>query len=331
MKVSIITEGGKNIGFGHLTRSLSLYEEFRRRKIKVTLVVNSDGTLLEKLKGKPFKTYPLNKSSILSILANMAGDDLTVVDSYRLTRKDYLAIRAVTKFLVCLDDNRRLDYPADVVINGAVYARDLHYPPKEGREYWLGSEFIPIRAQFAGGPTKRIKEKIERVLLTFGGDDSRNMTPKIRDFVWSQFPEVTLDILVGHAFRNPGEFMQDKRPRLRYHYHLPVKPLIRFMQQADVAISAGGQTLYELACTGTPTIGICVAENQVNNLKGWQGKGFLRYCGWFHDRQLFNKLQGALRDVRDKRLRTRMSQSGQRFVDGRGAQRTVAHILEMIK
>lgn len=35
------------------------------------------------------------------------------------------------------------------------------------------------------------------------------------------------------------------------------------MQKADIAISAGGFTLYELCACGTPTITYCMADNQM--------------------------------------------------------------------
>ena len=35
MKVFIITEGGKDIGFGHITRCFSLYQAFEEKYFKV--------------------------------------------------------------------------------------------------------------------------------------------------------------------------------------------------------------------------------------------------------------------------------------------------------
>jgi len=42
MKVFIITEGGKNIGFGHITRCLSLYQAFEEKEIIPEFILNSD-------------------------------------------------------------------------------------------------------------------------------------------------------------------------------------------------------------------------------------------------------------------------------------------------
>lgn len=41
------------------------------------------------------------------------------------------------------------------------------------------------------------------------------------------------------------------------------------MAGSDLAISAAGQTLYELARIGLPTIAIAVARDQLGNVEGW--------------------------------------------------------------
>jgi len=43
MKVFIITEGSKNIGFGHITRCISLYQVFEERGILPEFIINNLG------------------------------------------------------------------------------------------------------------------------------------------------------------------------------------------------------------------------------------------------------------------------------------------------
>jgi len=47
----------------------------------------------------------------------------------------------------------------------------------------------------------------------------------------------------------------------------------RVMAASDMAISAAGQTLYELARIGVPTIATAVVKNQLNNVQGWEKWG----------------------------------------------------------
>ena len=56
MKVTILTEGGRDTGYGHITRCTSVYQAFEERGIKSQLIVNGDETIKNLLKGKLFIT-----------------------------------------------------------------------------------------------------------------------------------------------------------------------------------------------------------------------------------------------------------------------------------
>ena len=45
VNVFILTEGGKNIGFGHITRCTSIYEAFDEIDIPPQFIVNGDGDI----------------------------------------------------------------------------------------------------------------------------------------------------------------------------------------------------------------------------------------------------------------------------------------------
>lgn len=325
LKIAVITEGGKNIGFGHLTRCLSLCSELEKKGIKSSLVVNKDRSIAQRLIGKKISMY----DTAGEILALIKGFDCAIVDSYKLDRDFYLRVRQEVRLLVCIDDNNRMHYPAGIVINGSAYAEELRYPQGEDIIYLLGPKFIPIREAFGKIREKDIKKRLTRMLIIFGGDDSKKMTAKIRDFILKRFPELKLDIIIGGVFQDKEKIIGDTHNRVQYHYNVDAKVLMRLMSKADIAISAGGQTLYELAITGTPAIGICVADNQVNNLEALAEYGFLKYCGWYDEPGLFEKLGSAILNIRDKAIRRKMGRLGQRLIDGKGAERIVDNILKM--
>ena len=78
---------------------------------------------------------------------------------------------------------------------------------------------------------------------------------------------------------------------------------IEYLGNSDIAISACGQTLYELAKIGTPTIGVCVADNQQNNIKGWKSIGFLEYAGWYNDKSILNNILNLIEKMNCKKVR----------------------------
>ena len=204
MKVFIITEGGKNIGFGHITRCLSLYQTFEERGIKLKFIVNVDNDveyLLKKVNYKIFNWLE-EKNKLFGILK---GADIVIIDSYLADISVYNTLSDLVKLPVYIDDNKRLDYPDGVVVNGNIHAKKINYPKKDGITYLLGTKYTPLRKEFWEVPEKKIREKIESIMVTFGGDDAKNITPKILAFLNEKYPNLFKNVIIGRAFQNIDE------------------------------------------------------------------------------------------------------------------------------
>jgi UDP-2,4-diacetamido-2,4,6-trideoxy-beta-L-altropyranose hydrolase len=102
------------------------------------------------------------------------------------------------------------------------------------------------------------------------------------------------------------------------------------MQTADIAISAGGQTLYELARIGTPTIAILLVKNAIDDTIGWEEVGSLINIGWWDDPMLVNNLVMAIKKLQDINLRKSMQQKSKDFINPNGAKNLVDNILKEI-
>ena len=302
MRISFVTEGGKDIGFGHITRCLGLCSELEKREVETYFIINDNARAVEKIKGKKFGEYKNNKE----LFELVESSDCAIVDSYILDQGAYLRIKDLVRFLVCIDDNKRMEYPSDIVINGTVYAKDMGFSISDNITYLLGPEFMPMRQEFVNVNNGSIKEDIENILISFGGSDFKGMTAGIKDFLEKKFPQTAVNTIGRNK---------------------EAKEVLKLMQESDVAISAGGQTLYELARVGTPTLGVCVADNQLNNLKGWQDIGFLKFCGWHDSGKLLKNIEYALSDIKGKAVRQKMKEAGQSLVDGRGAERVAEKII----
>jgi UDP-2,4-diacetamido-2,4,6-trideoxy-beta-L-altropyranose hydrolase len=52
MKIFIVTEGGKGIGFGHITRCTSIYQAFEQKGLIPEFVINGDNSVKDLLPDK---------------------------------------------------------------------------------------------------------------------------------------------------------------------------------------------------------------------------------------------------------------------------------------
>ncbi len=324
--VLILTEGSREIGFGHITRCTSLYQAFEERGIPSELIVEGDESVVGLLQGKQYRILPWRNdwSKLDSLLEDVK---IVVIDSYLAGMEVYEAVSNRTKCPVFIDDTQRLVYPQGVVVNGSLYAEEMDYPWGGGRYSLLGSQYILLRQEFWEVPEKETTETIGQILITFGGDDTRGMTPKILSMLIDAFPECGKRVIIGKGFREIEKIERLKDGRTELVYFPSAERMKKAMLESDVAISAGGQTLYELARIGVPTVAIAVAENQLNNVIGWERAGFINDAGGWEDQSVIEKLRALVIRLRDRSERDRRSQIGRRLVDGEGARRVRDFVL----
>lgn len=326
MQVLIITEGSLRIGFGHVTRCASLYQAFEERGIIPKFIVNGDETIQNFLDGN--NCYIFNWINEQERLFELIEDaDMAIIDSYMADYVFYERVSKATKTAVYIDDNKRMNYPEGIVINGSIYAEEINYPQKNDVNYLLGSQYIPLRKTFWEVQDKKIKEHIKSIMITFGGDDMRNMTPRVLGLMVRDYPELTKNVIIGKGFQNIKEIEGLKDSKTDLKYFPDAEGIKKVMLESDMAISAGGQTLYELARVGVPTIAIAVADNQMNNIRGWQKAGFIEYAGWWEDEALPRQIEKNLELLQSSALRDKMSKVGRSFVNGQGARKVVQEMI----
>ena len=327
MKVFIITEGGKNIGFGHITRCLSLYQAFEEKGILPEFVINGDNNIEYLLKDVDYQIFNWfdEKNKLFETVKDA---DIAIIDSYLADISFYNTLSDLVKIPVYIDDNKRLDYPNGIVVNGNIHAEKLNYPKKDVITYLLGTKYTPLRKEFWKVPEKEIKDNIETIMVTFGGEDSKNITPKILAFLNEKYPNLIKNVIIGRVFQNIDEIKKCADKNTNLIYYPDAEKMKEIILESDIAISACGQTLNELASVGVPTIGVCIAENQLGNIKGWEKIGFLEYAGFYNEDNIISRVDRLLKHLKNIKLRENKSKIGKKFVDGKGSLRISNKLLK---
>ncbi len=325
--VCLLTEGGGNIGYGHISRCTSIYQAFEEKGIVPEFIVHGDKHIASLLEGKRcrFSDWINDRELLFEVLKDC---NIAFIDSYLASRETYGAVSKQVETAVYFDDDLRLDYPSGIILNGAISAEKLNYPVKEGVTYLLGTSYFPLRREFCNVPTKKIRREVEILMVTCGGSDMHNVTPMIQNLLNDICPDLQKKIVVTSLFSNISEIekLQDNNTELLFD--LDGIAFRETMLDADIAISAGGQTLYELACVGLPTIAICVAENQSQNVTSWGKTRGMEYVGMHEDKDFLSKLKSALEKMMSYDKRARYSKVSRQLIDGNGAQRICNLLLQ---
>ncbi len=329
MKVLILTEGGKDIGFGHIARCIALYQAFEEKGVIPELIINGDEYIEEIVSGKNYQAFNwLKERDKLFEMVNNA--DIAIIDSYLADISLYAKVSKIAKVPVYIDDTKRLDYPRCVVLNASIYANNLDYPKKDGVKYLLGIQYAFLRKEFWEVPEKEINENIESIMVTFGGIDAEDMTSRILSFLNENYSELQKYVVIGKGFQNINtiEMKTDKKTGLIYFP--TAEKMKEVMLTTDIAISSGGQTLYELIRVGVPTIGICVAEDQIRGLKEIQKMELIEYIGLHNDDKNTMKLKKSINHLKSQKIRETRSKRGRTFVDGKGSKRVITQLLSYL-
>lgn len=328
-KIYIRVDMNEVIATGHVMRCLSIADAAREQG-KETVFITADEKPVEMLGSRGYKPVVLhtdwkNMEGELDILLSLIQDKgikKLLVDSYQVT-ENYLKKLEAYAEVFYLDDLDAFEYPVSNVICYANYYSQLSYGNYRGNtKFYLGTSYMPIRKVFQNCPPKQIKKNIENIMILSGGSDNFNMLENITALFKNS--TVQVDIICG-AFYPDFQGLRNKfaeYPNL--HFYQNVSNLEEFMEKADLAISAGGTTLYELSAKGTPAISYSFADNQLKNVKQFDEEGLIAYAGDVRYDDVYGNIYQLYKKYEKQELRKKYSRNMQQVMDGKGAARIAA-------
>jgi UDP-2,4-diacetamido-2,4,6-trideoxy-beta-L-altropyranose hydrolase len=307
---------------GHLQRCLTLGAELSRRELPVQFFVAGDPRGPEVARKAGFVAGTLaDDAGFLDTLRARRGTALAIVDDYGVDDASLAAIAALAPTAV-IDDLADRTLEVDVIINGNANATELAYRAGTQTVLLLGTPYSLLRPEFRAVPPHQLRSRIERILVTLGGADALDQTAEIVDGLLRGIPNVYLDVVIGPLFRrrDVGRLPDADSQRVVL-YHAPAE-LVSLMRAADLAITAGGQTTYEVAACGLPSVALCTADNQRGTLRALEHSGTLAIAT---NPGAAIELARALADDVDRRAA--MSVTGRSRVDGFGSERVATALM----
>lgn len=342
-KIAFRVDGGKDTGMGHVMRSLSLASAFPDKHQIVFIVNNEDIKDYLKYSNLNIKTFIIGNhlssdEEINKVRSILKENDINILitDSYNIDQQYLSAVKKEVELLVSIHDFAPFSFPSDIVINGNVYAADMEYKSLNGNtKFLLGTKYLLMRKEFIDLPKRELSKDVSKVLVTVGGGDPLNLTTKIirsmkllADHDLIDRSNIQINIVIGPAFTNKMEIIRiTKTLNLDITLHINVHKMSDLMLACDMAVSAGGSTLYELAAAGTPAIAILQSENQFQGALALIKKETIINLGrgdMIGTDAIANNINKLMSNFQ---FRRKMSQTGQKLVDGRGAERCAQEIL----
>jgi spore coat polysaccharide biosynthesis predicted glycosyltransferase SpsG len=325
----VITEGGVDFGFGHVTRCLAIASEFESLGFNIGFIVNGDRSIDAILAGKSFTIFNWNHEQ-RKLISHFIDGSIVLIDSISISDSLILKLEKLNIIIVFIDDERRRNIlNRGFVLDWTVLSdeQDHFIHKKKNVTYLLGSSYTPLRKEFYLAKKNNIKQNLETILITFGGSDSMSLTPEVLKTLVDNFPEINKHVVIGPGFKNIENITKYKDKNTDLIFNVNAEKMARLMQNCDIAIASGGQTLYELAQVGTPAIVILIVENAKHDTVGWDKVGSVKNIGWYYDDNLLENLIATIKTLKNMSERESMQQKGQKYISANGAKVLVDSIL----
>lgn len=297
MNVVFRVDSSVTIGTGHVMRCLTLAKQLKQRNINIYFIYrNLDGNLIDFIKNQNFTVYTLPKIELIQIYNNNPFEwykenwqkdasetldiirqhsfpiDLLIIDHYGLDEKWENIVKPFVKKLMVIDDLANRKHNCDVLLDQNLYinyqGRYKYLIPPHCKQL-LGPNYVLLREEFIEAHYRnRIRNgEIQNILVFFGGTDPTNETEKALNALRFLNDNIKVNVVVGSSNKRKEAIHKYCNQFPNFFFHCQISNMAELMNEADLAIGAGGTTTWERCYLGLPSISVVVADNQleVNN------------------------------------------------------------------
>lgn len=326
-------DGSTTIGFGHMSRCMTLAAGFRAEGISdirfvcresdidVTSLVQKAGyeSILIKADADELEDLKVIEAASAKTLS------LLVTDSHNLSREYYRVLHEMGLHVISIDDYAGVAYASDIVVNHNITAEQFTYRTSPHTRLLLGPDYMPLRQTFCSllGRTREIRNVVESVVVTLGGMPEVNALCRVLQGLRQYASEASIRTTVVLGIQADAASIR------RVKEYLPASGLVlvnppdfaNILWEADIVLVNGSMTAYEAAAIGTPLIMTAVDENQYAAVAGFKERRLaitlpaVRYLS----AEVVASAMATL--VADWKGRREMAASGKRLVDGKGTGR----------
>ncbi len=331
MKIVIRVDAHCEVALGHLNRCIALSSGLIELENSVEFVVYNDKSAIDLLEnlGLSFQTtqYKINESGIFkydkSIIKNI-DPDILIIDSYYIDDQYIDNMKEVTPYVIYLDDVGK-NYNVDMVINPSCKANHLDYKSKIRL---LGNQYTILSHTYWNQGFNNELKKVSSVMITMGGVDHYNLSSLVINYLNQIDSTLKVNIIIGPYYDNKAKIMKSiEQSNLNVEIFEGLTNIYPVICMSDIAISAGGTSVYELAATSTPMIGISLWENQKNNIDCLSSNNAILPLYYSTKKEFNSELYDSMKElINNSMLRISMAKSSRNYIDGQGVRRIALEI-----
>tara|TARA_B100001964_G_scaffold238761_1_gene304848 strand:- start:2329 stop:3303 length:975 start_codon:yes stop_codon:yes gene_type:complete len=319
-RLVVRVDGSREVGFGHAVRSLALVQAWLDQGgIATVASAYLPDSVRQALLGEGVQIIGLPSVDTVTdpLLELFEQTDWAIFDSYVVPAQVRELAKERCPRIGMIDDFANSTRPVDLdlLVDQNLGVGPECYSDDRVNSLLLGTRYALLRRFFRStvSPRRRTSDGMLQILFLTGGSRHPIVTNAFRGAAGNLRRQGHHVIAVGGDFSAP-QFDFDDLPRV--------------MIETDLAVTAAGSTCWELVWAGTPVIAVPIADNQKPIAKHLAEMG------------VAESLDPGARDFRNQlsctitgligapECRQAMTNAGRHLVDGLGAERVVASMLQ---
>lgn len=327
--VILVTEANDRVATGHLMECIVCADELQCAGYHVAFWVNHDAPV--GLKERIPCSYQEYQHSIevdcLGVIEELIClKPCAIIFNLReISNAVIVRIReAVGKNIkiICIDELGHRDLSADIIVNPMIDPYFWSYGNSPAQLY-CGEQYLMLekRVSLLHERKKKINQEVRIIVITMGGVDPQNYTSALLNLIPHYFTDTIIEVIIGAGNAEREEIIKIGGRNSLIKVYENVSNLPELMYEADLVFCAGGNTLYEAACVGTPAIVLPSMPHERRTAEIFEQNKFCRVIDT--ERDLETELFDRLSDIKPYHVRKQMSESGKQILDGLGRSRMV--------
>ena len=267
-KIILRADGEECLGMGHIYRCLSIAYHLIGHDI--LFVTRGDRDLgVRKIQDSHFNYKTIMSDEDFFEIVQEEKPDIIVNDILDTNKYYIQKLKQMVKRVVNFEDKGEGSEYADCVINAL-------YKDEHKKNHFYGFKYFFLRDEFLTARRKRFSDVVENVVVLFGGTDPCNLTAKVYDIlqiISRLHPEIEFHIITGFGYPYKRELKNIEQAKI--YVHNDVKCVSKYLENADMAITSQGRTIYELASMGIPSIVMAQNARELEHTFASVGNGFI--------------------------------------------------------
>jgi len=338
-------DAGNIVGTGHVKEILSIHNELVKQKdIEADVCINNSKIAADLIDVSGIGV--VRQVSIESEAEELAqidkiyeDDEYSFVILSVLDRSPRYYAEFKKKFgqtIVILDNENVTAVDAKLCINYSILQKEENYSLCHSineTEYWIGPNYFPFSRSIRFIGSKRSNNGVKQIIVSQGGTDPQGLTKKLLLALRSLKLTTRIVVVIGSGLTNRCQadlemFKRTLPDNYEFYNNLSIHEMHNLIFTSDLALTAAGNTLYELAWFGVPSIVISHHNKHDLVAREFENRGAVINLGIGTEISV-NVITKALSSlIEDSVLRQALSDRARLITDGKGIEKLVGYVTQ---